>query len=125
MHKYSVDDILKGQKNYYYEQTFEEMKYNAARISTLDFSYVMGLVFMMSVIGLVVYANFHYNIKMFIKNSLIQASKYRVCCCLHLILVFPESSVNDTIKNKVHEYILDEYPMAEINENQFDSIYVV
>lgn len=61
-----------------------------------DMSYILGLAFMFSVIGLLIYANFHYDIQICMANGLIRMSSWRCCCILHVIFDFPVEKILDS-----------------------------
>lgn len=59
---------------------------------TFNYSYISGIVFMFSVMGLIIYANFHYDIKLSLIKCCIRISEFRVCCLIPWLFEFPTTT---------------------------------
>jgi hypothetical protein len=63
-------------------------KIQANQDTTFDYSYISGIFFMFSVMGLIIYANFHYDIKLSLIKSCIKLSQFKICCIIPWLFEF-------------------------------------
>ena len=81
-----------------------------ATSDTFDFSYISGIVFMFSVMGLVIYANFHYDIKLFLIKTCIKVSRFRICCIMRWMFEFEKPKRRAAItSSRMNEEILGDF----------------